>query len=153
MRDKGRRQRPFLIPLPSSLIPFFLLLATAVCCNNPRASSPAKQTILWSKLGQWSGHGNLQTESFIGTTGYLRATWETAHETSPGAGRFRLIVGSSISGRQLMVMADARGASHSVSYLNEEARTFYALVESSDVDWTFTIDEGYPATVEDKPAR
>ena len=34
MRDKGRRQRPFLIPLPSSLIPFFLLLATAVCCNN-----------------------------------------------------------------------------------------------------------------------
>jgi hypothetical protein len=62
-------------------------------------------------------------------------------------------VGSSISGRQLMALADVRGVGHSVSYLNEDPRTFYALVESSDVDWKFTIDEGYPATVEDKPAK
>jgi hypothetical protein len=142
-RGKGQSFAPFV----------FLFLAAAACCSHPPASSHTKPTILWSKIGQWSGHGNLQTESFIGTTGYLRATWETTRETTPGAGRFKLIVGSSISGRQLMVLADARGVGHSVSYLNEEARTFYALVESSDVDWKFTIDEGYPATVEDKPAR
>jgi hypothetical protein len=142
-RGKGRTFAPFV----------FLFLAAVVCCSHPRGSSQTKQTILWSTLGQWSGHGNLQTESFIGTTGYLRATWETTHETTPGAGRFKLIVGSSISGRQLMVLADARGVGHSVSYVNEEARTFYALVESSDVDWKFTIDEGYPATVEDQPAK
>jgi hypothetical protein len=73
------------------------------------------------------------------------------HETGPGAGRFKLIVGSSISGRTLMVMADVQGVGHNISYLNEEPRTFYALVESSNVDWKFTIDEGFPATLQDKP--
>ena len=127
------------------------MISAAVCCGRSRASVPAKQTILFSKLGQWSGRGNLQTESFISPTGYLRVSWETKHETAPGAGRFKLIVGSSISGRTLMVMADVQGVGHNISYLNEEPRTFYALVESSNVDWTFTIDEGFPATLHDKP--
>jgi hypothetical protein len=137
---------------PLILAPFvFLLFAAAVGCGPSRAAVPAQQAVLFSKLGQWSGRGNLQTESFISSTGYLRVRWETKHETVPGAGRFKLIVGSSISGRTLMVMADVQGVGHNISYLNEEPRTFYALVESSNVDWTFTIDEGFPATLQDKP--
>ena len=146
LSEKGRG---FLLLAPL----LFLFLAAAAGCGHPPAAPPSKGTILWSKLGQWSGHGSLQTESFIGTTGYLRVTWETTHETTPGAGSFKLIVGSSISGRSLGVMADAKGVGHNVSYLNEDPRTFFAMVDSSDVDWKFTIDEGYPATFEDKPAR
>ena len=149
----GERSRTTVAPRPSPLAPFSILLlvpfvvgALAASCARPPA--PAKQTILWSRIGQWSGRGNLQTESFVGTTGYLRVTWETRNEARPGAGRFKLIVGSSISGRALSVMVDAKGVGHNVSYLNEDARTFYALVESSDVDWKFTIDEGFPGTVE-----
>jgi hypothetical protein len=135
-----------------SLAPLLFLFLAADGCGHPPAT-PAKDTILWSKLGQWSGQGNVQTESFIGTTGYLRVTWETTREVRPGAGKFKLVVGSSISGRALATMADARGVGRDVSYLSEDPRTFYALVESSDVDWKFTIDEGFPATVEDKPAK
>ncbi len=123
-----------------------LLLAPSSACSHPPA--PVKQATIWQKLGQWSGHGNLQTESFVGSTGYLRVTWETSHEIAPGAGRFKLTVGSSISGRPLAVLVNAQGVGHDVAYLNEEARTFYALVESSNVDWKFTVEEGFPATVE-----
>jgi hypothetical protein len=124
------------------------LVIAAAGCDRPRASSAANPTILFSKLGQWSGRGNLQTESFNSATGYLRVTWETTNETRPGEGRFKLIVGSSISGRPLMVMVDAKGVGHNVTYLNEDPRTFYALVESSNVDWKFSIDEGFPAVQE-----
>jgi hypothetical protein len=77
----------------------------------------------------------------------LRVKWETSGETSPGAGTFRLTVGSSISGRPLQVVADVQGVGHNTVYVNEDPRTFYALVESSNVEWTFTVDEGFPATV------
>jgi hypothetical protein len=127
-----------------------MALLAATACGRPPATSTSQNTILWSKLGEWSGHGSLQSESFIGTTGYLRITWETTHESKPGTGRFKLVVGSSISGRALAVVAEASGVGHDVSYLNEDPRTFYALVDSSDVDWKFTIDEGYPAHVEKK---
>jgi hypothetical protein len=125
-------------------------MAGTVSCARHSAPPPGKSVTLWQHLGSWSGRDNLQTESFVGETGYLRVTWETSHETSPGAGTFKLTVGSSISGRPLMVAADFRGVGHNVAYINEEARTFYALVESSNVEWTFTVDEGFPATVEAK---
>ena len=139
-RGKGVRLAPFL----------FLLIATIGCGPSRTTPPKPKSTVLWSKLGQWSGRGNVQTESFIGTTGYLRVTWETTHETTPGAGRFKLTVGSSISGRSLAVMVDAHGTGHNVAYLSEDPRTFYALVDSADVDWKFTIDEGYPAEIQEK---
>ena len=133
------------------LAPFLFLFIAAISCGPSRATPPkSKSTVLWSKLGQWSGRGNLQTESFIGATGYLRVTWETTHEEPSGAGRFKLTVGSSISGRPLAVMVDAHGAGHDVAYLSEDPRTFYALVDSADVDWKFTIDEGYPAAIQEK---
>jgi hypothetical protein len=131
------------------VISLLVLISVAAGCARPPA--PVKRGILWQPIGSWSGHGNLQTESFVSNTGYLRVTWETTQETAPNAGRFKLTVGSSISGRTLQNVVDFKGIGHNTAYVNEDPRTFYALVESSNVEWTFKIDEGIPATVQDKP--
>jgi len=124
----------------------YALLAFA--CSHP---APARKNVtLWQPIGSWSGHDNLQTGSFVSSTGYLRVTWETSHENPPNSGTFKLTVGSSISGRPLQVVVDAKGVGHNVGYVNEDPRTFYALVESANVDWKFSIDEGVAATVESK---
>jgi hypothetical protein len=104
--------------------------------------------MIWEHAGSWSGRGNLETNSFPASSAYLRFTWETSNETKPGEGRFKLILGSSISGRQIMVVVDSKGASHDVAYVSEEARTFYIKVESANEDWKVTVDEGFPATIE-----
>ena len=105
--------------------------------------------MIWEHAGSWSGRGNLETNSFP-ASGYLRFTWETSNETKPGEGRFKLSLGSSISGRQIQVVVDSKGASHDVAYISEEARTFYVKVESANEDWKFTVDEGFNATIEPK---
>jgi hypothetical protein len=106
--------------------------------------------MIWERAGSWSGRGDLETNSFPSSTGYLRFTWETTNETNPGEGRFKLIVGSSISGRLIQPVVDTEGVGQGVEYLSEEPRTFYIKVESANVDWNFTVDEGFSATIEPK---
>ena len=126
------------------LIPVVLLLPS---CSQP-PPKPAQQTVIWQHAGSWSGRGDLETNSFPASSGYLRFTWETSNETKPGEGRFKLILGSSISGRQIQAVVDSKGASHDVAYVSEDPRTFYVKVESANEDWKFTVDEGFPATIE-----
>lgn len=104
--------------------------------------------MIWDRAGSWSGRGDVETNSFPSSTGYLRFTWETTNETKPGEGRFKLILGSSISGRAIQSMVDSKGVGHGVEYISEEARTFYVKVESANVDWKVVVDEGFPATIE-----
>lgn len=118
-------------------------------CTQP-PPKPAEQTVIWDHAGSWSGRGNLETNSFPSSSGYLRFTWETSNETKPGEGRFKLLLGSSISGRLIQVVADSQGASRDVSYVSEEPRTFYLKVESANEDWKVTVDEGFSATIEPK---
>ena len=104
--------------------------------------------MIWEHAGTWSGRGNLESNSFPASSGYLRFTWETSNETKPGEGRFKLSLGSSISGRVIMVVVDHKGAGHDVAYVSEEARTFYLKVESANENWKVTVDEGFAATIE-----
>ena len=106
--------------------------------------------MIWEHAGSWSGRGDLETNSFPSSTGYLRFTWETSNETKPGEGRFKLILGSSISGRAIMTVVDSRGAGRDVAYVSEEARKLYVKVESANEDWKVTVDEGFAATIEPK---
>jgi hypothetical protein len=92
----------------------------------------------------------METNSFPSSSGYLRFTWETSNETQPGEGRFKLILGSSISGRAILTVVDRKGAGRDIAYVSEEARTFYIKVESADVDWKVIVDEGFAATIEPK---
>lgn len=109
-------------------------------CRAPQAAPP--QTVVrWHQLGSWSGRGNLQTESFTSETGSLRVRWETAR----GAGPFQLAIHSAISGRPLAIAVDHRGAGRDTAYVNEDPRVFYAVVESADVDWSFSVEEAFTA--------
>ena len=92
----------------------------------------------------------METNSFPSSTGYLRFTWETSNETKPGEGRFKLSLGSSISGRVIMTVVDRKGSGRDVAYVSEEARTFYVKIESANEDWKLTVDEGFSATIEPK---
>jgi hypothetical protein len=133
-------------PLLSALCSLLLLSS----CSQPSPKA-AEQTIIWERAGAWSGRGDLETNSFPSSSGYLRFTWETSNETTPGEGRFKLILGSSISGRAIMVVVDSKGVGRDVAYVSEEARTFYFKVESANVDWKVTVDEGFAATIEPTP--
>jgi hypothetical protein len=125
-----------------------LLVASACACTAPL---PTKKAVtIWRPLGTWSGRDNAQTESFTSDTGFLRITWETKRQTGTSAGRFQLRIMSSISGRPLLTAVDVQGVGHNTTYVTEDARPFFAVVESSNVDWQFSVDEGIPATVGEK---
>ena len=138
--------RLLFIPFVSSLMAAVFLLPS---CTQP-PPKPAEQTVIWDHAGTWSGRGDLDSNSFPASSGYLRFTWETSNETKPGEGRFKLMLGSSISGRLIQVVVDSQGASRDVSYVSEEPRTFYLKVESANEDWKVTVDEGFSATIETK---
>ena len=125
------------------LVAIGLLLAS--CGRDaPHANIP---TVVWRKLGSWSGRGPMQTEPFISDTGSLRLQWDTRNETAPGRGIFRVTVHSDVSGRSLVLAVDARGVGHDTAYVTEDPRSFFLSVESANLDWTLTAEEGVAATV------
>ena len=127
--------------------------ALTVSACGPRADAKpqpaAKPGVLWRPLGSWSGRGSLQTESFTSDTGALRVRWETTlpRADSPAApGVFRLNAHSAISGRLLQPVVDQAGAGSGVGYVQQDPHVFYVVVESNQLNWTFTVEEavGYP---------
>ena len=119
-------------------------LLTASCREDrTRARTP---TVVWRKLGTWSGHGSMQTDPFISDTGSLRLRWETNREAAPGTGTFRVTLHSDVSGRSLLVAVDTRGVGRDTIYVTEDPRPFFLAVESANVDWTIEAAEAVAAT-------
>ena len=120
-------------------------LAVASCliaaCGSPPPKAPKEEVVAWKKLGSWSGRGNAQTESFVGLTGSLRFHWRTTHEDPKGKGRFKLILQSAISGRALQETVDQEGPGEGTAYAADDPRVFHVLVESANLDWSFTVEE------------
>jgi hypothetical protein len=110
-------------------------------CSTPAAEPARKESFVWKKLGEWSGRGNAQTESFIGLTGALRMRWRTENEAPKGAGTFKLILQSAISGRTLQEPVDETGPGQGEVYVAEDPRGFYMSVESANLDWSVTVEE------------
>ena len=115
------------------------LLANA--CGAPPPKPVQKEVVIWKNLGEWSGRGNTQTESFIGLTGSLRMRWRTNNESPKGTGTFRLILHSAISGRALQEPVDEKGVGEGTAYAADDPRAFYMTVESANLDWTVTVEE------------
>jgi hypothetical protein len=117
-------------------------------CGAPPPKPVQKEVVIWKSLGEWSGRGNAQTESFVGLTGALRMHWRTKNDVPKGAGTFRLILHSAISGRALQEPVDQKGLGEGTVYAAEDPRVFYMTVESANLDWSFTVEEavfGRPA--------
>ena len=134
-----------------SVIATLAALAAGSCgagaSQPPKAVEPA---IAWHQLGRWSGRGNLQTESFTSDTGALRVRWETTPQFGDAAsaidGAFRVTAHSAISGRPLQEVVDHAGVGSGVGYVQQDPHVFYIVVDSSHVNWKFTVDEAvvYP---------
>jgi hypothetical protein len=87
----------------------------------------------------------MQTEGFIGN-GALRVVWETRNEAVPNTGTFEVNLHSGVSGRPLAQVVEQRGAGHGTAYVSEDPRDFYLLVESTNLDWSVTVEEAIAAT-------
>jgi hypothetical protein len=123
-----------------------LVLVAAVtflcaCEGRSRQAPPSRRFVQWRSLGSWSGRGDAQTGSFPSVTGSMRVQWRTDHDLPGAAGTFRLTIHSAVSGRPLLLAVDQHGAGHDISYVHESPRTFYGVVESKDLNWSFTVEE------------
>ena len=115
-------------------------------CGRPEPEAAPKEVVIWKQLGAWSGRGDTQTESFIGLTGSLRFRWRAINEEPHGQGRFKLILQSAISGRDLQAPVDHTGVGEGTAYAADDPRLFRLAVESANLDWFVTVEEASFAT-------
>jgi hypothetical protein len=135
--------RPF---LATFAVPVLAALAAGGCTRRAvDPPKPAERTVADHQLGSWSGRGNLQTESFTSDTGALRVRWETTPQpgdpASAATGAFRITAHSAISGRPLQEVVDHTGVGGGVGYVQQDPHVFYVVVDSSHVNWRFTVEE------------
>ena len=132
-----------------------LPLAAAGCVIFPPApAEPAKpqphrqqaEAVSWQPLGTWTGTGSTQSESFIGNSGAFRVRWE-ASEAGAAAGELRVTLHSAVSGRPIVTAVDVRGAGQGESIVSDDTRVYYVQVDSANLDWRFTVEEGVFGTV------
>lgn len=115
-------------------------LFVAACSQTPPKD---EDVTIWQSRGSWSGRGSQQADPFISGTGLLRLTWE-ARGTSQTP--FKIIVHSDVSGRPLLTAVDRVGPGKGVTFVQEDPRSFFLVIESSDLEWTVEVAEGLPAT-------
>ena len=138
-----------------ALAGFTALLLFQDC--SPAPSQPQPIVAVTRTVGSWQGRGTRTVGDVPSETGRIRIHWQTTNESPPGRGTFKLTLRSAISGRTIGVVADVTGTSAGMADFDEGPRTYDFLVESSNVDWTFRVEEtlgefanGSPAAV---PAR
>jgi hypothetical protein len=131
-----------------TLLRMIPVLLTALVIGGCRTESKpsAEQVVAWRLIGTWSGRGNGQADTFIGDTGALRIRWKTTNELPLGTGLFRLTVHSSVSGRPLELAVNHRGIGDGTAYVNEDPREFFTVVESANLDWSYTVEEAFMGT-------
>jgi hypothetical protein len=125
-----------------------LAVMTLAACgrSTPRAADAGKELSIWQPVGSWSGRGNRQTDAFPGETGTFRIQWKAepigAPASPPGReGTLKITLYSAVSGRPLLAAVDQKGPGGGTTYLNEDPRTFFFVVESADLEWSFSADE------------
>ena len=109
------------------------------CGSTP--SEPQPIVAVTRTVGSWSGRGTRTVGDVPSETGRIRIHWETANESPAGAGTFKLTLRSAISGRTIGIVADTRGTGAGTAEYDEGPRTYDFLVESSNVDWAFRVEE------------
>jgi len=124
-----------------------LVLTACLFTACDRAPQPsAREITVWRPLAAWTGRGVLQTDPFISNTGFLRVTWEARSVDTTRPGTLQIALHSDVSGRRLAVVLDRRGPGRDVVYVTEDPRSFYLLIESTDVEWSVDVAEGIAAS-------
>ena len=121
------------------LVGLIMVIVTLSGCG--QSSGSGEILTAWQPVVSFSGNGNSQSEAFNVDSGQWRMKWETKNEEKPGAGRFRVTVHSSISGRPLVQAVDFRGVGRNVAVVNEDPRLYFLVIESEGVDWTIAAEQ------------
>jgi hypothetical protein len=69
----------------------------------------------------------------------MRIHWKTSHATEDSS--FQLTIHSAISGRPMQLVVDHTGDGDGTAYFSDDPRVFFAVVDSRNLDWTFTVEE------------
>lgn len=116
------------------------LVGVCIACT-PEPSEPKSIVGVTREVGAWQGRGTQTVGDIPSETGRFRIVWETANESPAGAGTFKLTLRSAISGRTLGIVADHKGTGTGTAEYDEGPRTYDFLVESTNVDWKFRVEE------------
>jgi hypothetical protein len=135
----------------SRFVTLLALTAILTACHTEVRREPGPPQTGWRQVGSWSGRGNTQTDSFHIESGQFRVKWETQSEISPEAGRLRVMANSAVSGRPIALAVESTGTGHGIGYVSDDPRLFYLLIESNDVDWSITVEEGVTAVAPGSP--
>lgn len=121
------------------------LVAAVSGCGGPPPAPPAppaaSREAQWTIVGEWSGHGNSQLETFPIERFTWRVRWETKNEDPPGTGTFHVTANSGDSGRILAEVANFQGVGRDTTFITELPHRYYFVVESKNVDWTLIAEE------------
>lgn len=122
-------------------------------CTSSSDSRSRELVTVARQVGSWEGTGN-KTIGFVSETGCFRVNWKTrkpdpaSRGPQPGSrvamvdgGMFRLTVRSAISGRPIQVIADHQGPGSGTVDFRDDPRIYDFLVDSSDIQWAFTVEE------------
>lgn len=118
-----------------------IVLALCLSSCSPKPSTPQGIISVTRQVGSWQGRGTATVGDVPSETGQFKITWETSNESPAGAGTFKLTMRSAISGRPMQVVADHRGVGAGTASYDEGPRTYDFLVESSNLDWKFKVEE------------
>ena len=118
---------------------FFVAFVFQSCSAPP--SQPKPIIAVTRTVGSWQGRGTTTVGDVPSETGRFTIFWQTANETAPGAGTFKLTLRSAISGRTIGIVADTKGMGSGTADFDEGPRTYDFLVESANVDWSFRVEE------------
>jgi hypothetical protein len=123
-------------------IAFAALGVALAACHSEQKPQPKLAKIVWQQIGTWSGRGDAQTESF--DIGYepCRLRWQARNESLPGAGVLRVTLHSAVSGRDLALLVDHRGTGQDTAYIRVDPHYSYLVIESKNLDWSVTVEEG-----------
>jgi hypothetical protein len=144
-------------PLIIHAVALLPVLCFSVACKSSSDRSPREVMTVARLAGSWEGNGN-KTIGFVSETGCFRVNWKTRNQHSAGqgpqrgptrgsrvdvaeSGTFRLTVRSAISGRPIQVIADHQGAGSGAVDFKDDPRMYDFLVDSTNVDWAFTVEE------------
>lgn len=120
---------------------YVVALTTLLISCRPAATKPADIVAVTREVGAWSGHGTATVGDIPSETGQFRIHWETSNESPAGTGTFKLTMRSAISGRTLQIVADHKGTGTGTAHYDEGPRTYDFLVESTNLDWKFRVEE------------
>jgi len=136
-----------LLPGLILLVMRLVLAAALICCAcRSREVPQAKpRQIGWRPVESWSGSGSTQTEPFDIGSSQWRIKWQTRSLSSSAEGTFRVVVHSAVSGREMMNAIEHRGAGSGTAYVTEDPHLFHLVIESKDVDWSISVEEGVVA--------